>query len=413
MRSRIRHLRSTWRWTSSRGWRSTGEARRSGRSSRPGAVPLDAHCHVPTSASSDSAAPVSRASASCAGWARASSGWTRVASAGVRPVATAASCSPASPPSITTPWSVRPRRARERSTRSRCTSSTASPPKRRWAFRATAHCASPSPRRSSPTARRSSRPCARTAFPSSVRGDQGRGLLIPATAPSSRSLRCRALAEQAHGAGRRAVRALARHGHRARTRAHRARHRAVRPRASSPWTGGSSIAARAARRACARRASRCSPRRPRREVAAHAPVYARWGYDYWQQRPDGSIALGGARDVGGEEEWTHDATPTTRCRRALERRLRDGPRRARTDHASLGRDRGLHGYRAAGGRARCGPACGPSAATAAPATWWARCSGAASRAGASRRRLPRAALHACRRLTTPLATPASRPAHRR
>ena len=34
------------------------------------------------------------------------------------------------------------------------------------------------------------------------------------------------------------------------------------------------------------------------------PVYARWGYDYWQQRADGRVVLGGARDVGGEAEWT-------------------------------------------------------------------------------------------------------------
>src|SRR3954454_5318198 len=29
------------------------------------------------------------------------------------------------------------------------------------------------------------------------------------------------------------------------------------------------------------------------------PVYARWGLDYWQQRADGRIVLGGCRDVGG------------------------------------------------------------------------------------------------------------------
>ena len=52
-------------------------------------------------------------------------------------------------------------------------------------------------------------------------------------------------------------------------------------------------------------------------------MYARWGYDYWQQRPDGAIALGGARDVGGEEEWTHDASPSDRVQAALEHRLRE------------------------------------------------------------------------------------------
>ena len=62
---------------------------------------------------------------------------------------------------------------------------------------------------------------------------------------------------------------------------------------------------------------------PTREVHVPRPVYARWGYDYWQQRPDGTIALGGARDVGGEAEWTHDTTPTVAVQDALEQRLRD------------------------------------------------------------------------------------------
>lgn len=61
---------------------------------------------------------------------------------------------------------------------------------------------------------------------------------------------------------------------------------------------------------------------PANEVQIARPVYARWGYDYWQQRPDGVIALGGARDIGGEAEWTHDATPSDAVQAALEHRLR-------------------------------------------------------------------------------------------
>jgi glycine/D-amino acid oxidase-like deaminating enzyme len=61
---------------------------------------------------------------------------------------------------------------------------------------------------------------------------------------------------------------------------------------------------------------------PTDEVRFTRPVYARWGYDYWQQRPDGAIALGGARDVAGDSEWTSNATPTDVVQRALERRLR-------------------------------------------------------------------------------------------
>ena len=63
---------------------------------------------------------------------------------------------------------------------------------------------------------------------------------------------------------------------------------------------------------------------PTIEIRLTRPVYARWGYDYWQQRPDGAIALGGARDVAGDSEWTTNATPTPVVQEALERRLRLG-----------------------------------------------------------------------------------------
>ena len=62
---------------------------------------------------------------------------------------------------------------------------------------------------------------------------------------------------------------------------------------------------------------------PTTEITLTRPVYARWGYDYWQQRPDGAIALGGGRDIGGESEWTANAMPTAIVQEALERRLRD------------------------------------------------------------------------------------------
>lgn len=62
---------------------------------------------------------------------------------------------------------------------------------------------------------------------------------------------------------------------------------------------------------------------PTTEIHLPRPVYARWGYDYWQQRPDGAIALGGARDIGGESEWTANATPTAAVQEVLERRLRE------------------------------------------------------------------------------------------
>ena len=61
---------------------------------------------------------------------------------------------------------------------------------------------------------------------------------------------------------------------------------------------------------------------PTTEVSVPRPVYARWGYDYWQQLDDGRIVLGGFRDIGGDEEWTDDMTPTDTVRMELERFLR-------------------------------------------------------------------------------------------
>ena len=43
---------------------------------------------------------------------------------------------------------------------------------------------------------------------------------------------------------------------------------------------------------------------PAPEVKFIYPVYRRHGWDYWQQLPDGSIALGGFRDKEIEAEWT-------------------------------------------------------------------------------------------------------------
>lgn len=53
------------------------------------------------------------------------------------------------------------------------------------------------------------------------------------------------------------------------------------------------------------------------------PVYARDGYDYWQQLPDGSVAIGGGRDVAGDTEWTTSTEPTLTVREYL-RSVLDG-----------------------------------------------------------------------------------------
>jgi glycine/D-amino acid oxidase-like deaminating enzyme len=62
---------------------------------------------------------------------------------------------------------------------------------------------------------------------------------------------------------------------------------------------------------------------PTTEVSLPRPVYARWGYDYWQQLADGRVVLGGFRDHGGDNEWTADATPSDLVQGRLERFLRD------------------------------------------------------------------------------------------
>lgn len=61
---------------------------------------------------------------------------------------------------------------------------------------------------------------------------------------------------------------------------------------------------------------------PTTEVRVPRPVYLRGGYEYWQQLPDGRIALGGLRDVGGELEETAEALPAEPVQSALERLLR-------------------------------------------------------------------------------------------
>ncbi len=62
---------------------------------------------------------------------------------------------------------------------------------------------------------------------------------------------------------------------------------------------------------------------PTTEIRLPGPVSARYGFDYWQQLPDGSIALGGGRDQAIEDEWTTDSTPTAHIQAWLDTVLRE------------------------------------------------------------------------------------------
>ncbi len=62
---------------------------------------------------------------------------------------------------------------------------------------------------------------------------------------------------------------------------------------------------------------------PAPEVSFTRPVYWRHGFEYWQQLPDGSVALGGFRDRGGEGEWTHSTEPTELIQGLLDKFLRE------------------------------------------------------------------------------------------
>lgn len=53
------------------------------------------------------------------------------------------------------------------------------------------------------------------------------------------------------------------------------------------------------------------------------PVYLRHGFEYWQQLPDGRVAVGGFRDLGGAEEETRTTETSSRVQDALERLVRE------------------------------------------------------------------------------------------
>ena len=153
-------------------------------------------------------------------------------------------------------------------------------------------------------------------------GDQGRGLLVPGDGTFQPLVRCRSVAEQALDAGAMLYE----------------RSPVTDVRAGVVRTGQGEVHCDVVIVAVDGRLEQLLPEldgivrsarlqmlatAPTTEVQLTHPVYARWGFDYWQQRPDGSIAMGGARDLAEASEWTTEARPTDDVQRALEHRLRD------------------------------------------------------------------------------------------
>lgn len=62
---------------------------------------------------------------------------------------------------------------------------------------------------------------------------------------------------------------------------------------------------------------------PATDVTIDTPMYLRHGYEYVQQLPNGSLALGGFRDRFEQEEWTHVNDPSQVVQDALTTFLRD------------------------------------------------------------------------------------------
>ena len=62
---------------------------------------------------------------------------------------------------------------------------------------------------------------------------------------------------------------------------------------------------------------------PLRKRLVPCPIYARWGYDYFQQLPDGRVVMGGRRDADLEGEVTRNDEPTERIQARIEELLRE------------------------------------------------------------------------------------------
>ena len=66
------------------------------------------------------------------------------------------------------------------------------------------------------------------------------------------------------------------------------------------------------------------------------PIYARWGYDYFQQLPDGRVVIGGRRDTDLEGETTREERPTDQIQGRIEAYLTRAPRHGRRGSRTAG-----------------------------------------------------------------------------
>lgn len=71
---------------------------------------------------------------------------------------------------------------------------------------------------------------------------------------------------------------------------------------------------------------------PEKKLNLKYAVYTRQGWDYWQQLPDGRIAIGGGRDFAIEDEATDVVEPTKVMRDYLERKLESLGVTAQVEH---------------------------------------------------------------------------------
>ena len=86
------------------------------------------------------------------------------------------------------------------------------------------------------------------------------------------------------------------------------------------------------------------------ERLVDCPVYARWGYEYFQQAPDGRLLAGGFSDLDGEGSYTDRDEGSPAVWERIQRYLGEDLGVRAPSHAPLGGQRRLQQRRAAGRR---------------------------------------------------------------